>query len=265
MTKAFLAESIVMETDEVGYLDLTSLAQLLVCPECLSLLLPPTSICERGHTFCRLCSAVLEKCPACEGEFLEHARNIPVEEICKLVGHKCPYSESGCNYTLTEALLPLHASECCYRKVDCPLNKVPNRNCSWSGVLKGLESHLKNVHGDMISVRNYIMSNVFQNDAKIILHKGETFIFLKYLKGREWFAIIQRAGCTKETFKCVFRICSPKNKIGFITMTFTVTNINESTDDVFEEGRSMILDDIVVKNFVEGDDLSMMVAVEETK
>jgi hypothetical protein len=48
-------------------------------------------------------------------------------------------------------------------------------------------------------------------------------------------------------------------------MTFTVTNINESTDDVFEEGRSMILDDIVVKNFVSGDDLTMMVIVEEAK
>jgi hypothetical protein len=34
---------------------------------------------------------------------------------------------------------------------------------------------------------------------------------------------------------------------------------------VFEEGRSMILDDIIVKNFAAGDDLSMMVIVEEAK
>lgn len=254
-----------METDEVPCLDLTSLAQLLVCPECLNLLLPPTSVCERGHTFCRLCRVTLEKCSVCEAQFLEHARNIPVEEICTIVGNKCPYSENGCTYTLTEALLPLHVSKCFHRRVDCPLNKLPNRTCSWSGALKDLQSHLKNVHGNLISDRNYITSNAFQSDAKIILHKSEIFIFCKYLKGSEWFAIIQRAGCTEQTFKGVFRIWSPKNKTEFINMTFTVTNINESTDDVFEEGRSMILDDIVVKNFVSGDDLTMMVIVEEAK
>jgi hypothetical protein len=208
---------------------------------------------------------ILEKCPTCEGEFLEHARNIPVEEICTLVGNKCPYSESGCTCTLTEALLPLHVSKCLYRKVDCPVNKIPNHNCLWSGALKDLQSHLENVHGDIISNRNYFLSNVFRSDAKIVLHKSEIFIYCKYLKGSEWFAVIQRAGCTEETFKCVFRFSSSQNKIEFINMTFTVTNINESIDDVFEEGRSMVLDDNVVKNFVAGDDLTMMVIVEEAK
>jgi hypothetical protein len=98
-----------------------------------------------------------------------------------------------------------------------------------------------------------------------MLHKSEIFIYYKYLKGSEWFAIIQRAGCTEETFKGIFRIWSSQNKIEFINMAFTVTSINESIDDVFEEGRSMILDDVVVKNFVAGDNLSMMVAVEEAK
>lgn len=254
-----------METGGVPCLDLTTLAQLLVCPECLNLLLPPTSICERGHTFCGFCRVILEKCPACEGQFLEHARNIPVEEICTIVGNKCPYSESGCTCTLTQALLPLHVSKCLHRGVVCPLNKIPDHSCSWLGVLKDLESHLKNVHGNIISDRNYITSNVFQSDAKIILHKNEIFIFCRYLKGNEWFAIIQRAGCTEHKFKGVFRIWTSQNKLEFISMTFTVTNINENIDDVFEEGRSMILDDIVVKNFVTGGDLSMMTIVEEAK
>lgn len=254
-----------METGEVPCLDLTPLAQLLVCPECLNLLLPPTSVCERGHTFCRVCSVILEKCPACEGQFLEHARNIPVEEICTIVGNRCPYCENGCTCTLTQALLPRHVSKCLHRGVVCPLNKIPDHSCSWFGVLKDLESHLKSVHGNMISDRNYITSNVLRSDAKIILHKKEIFIFCRYLKGNELFAIIQRAGCTEQTFKGVFRIWTSQNKLEFISMTFPVTSINENIDDVFEEGRSMILDDIVVRNFVAGGDLSMMTVVEEAK
>jgi hypothetical protein len=208
---------------------------------------------------------ILEKCPTCEGKFLEHARNICIEEICTLVGNKCPYSENGCTCTMTEALLPLHVSKCLYRKVDCPLNKIPDHGCSWSGILKDLQSHLKNAHGNIISDRNYCTSNVFQSDVKVIFYKSEIFVYCKYLKGSEWFAIVQRAGCTVEKFKCVFRIWSSRNKIESVNMTFTITNVNESIDDVFEEGRSMILDDIVVKNFIAGDDVTMMVVVEEAK
>jgi hypothetical protein len=90
-------------------------------------------------------------------------------------------------------------------------------------------------------------------------------MYSKFLRDNEWFAIVQKAGYSEENFKCVFRIRSPENKIEFINMTFAVTSINNSIDDVFEEGQSMILDDDVIKNFVTGDNLSMMVVVEEAK
>jgi hypothetical protein len=182
-----------------------------------------------------------------------------------LVGNKCPYSGSGCNFTLTEALLPLHVSKCLYREVGCPLNKISDHNCSWSGILKDLHFHLKQDHPNIISDRNYFTSSVSENDIKIIFHKSEMFIYFKYLRDNEWFAIVQRAGYSEKKFKCVFRIRSPENKIEFINMIFAVTSINKSIDNVFEEGQSMILDDDVIKNFVIGENLSMMVVVEEAK
>jgi hypothetical protein len=208
---------------------------------------------------------MLQKCSECGGDFLGSARNIAIEEICMLVGNRCPYSGNGCNFALTKTLLPLHASKCLYREVDCLLIKIPDQNCSWFGTLKVLQSHLKQYHANIISEKNYFTSSVSENDIKIIFHKSEIFIYYKYLRDNEWFAIVQRAGCSEETFKCVFRIWSSENKFESINMTFTVTSISKSIDDVFEEGRSLILHDNVTKNFVTGDNLSMMVVVEEAK
>jgi hypothetical protein len=207
----------------------------------------------------------LEKCTDCGAEFLGRARNLAIEEICMLVGNRCPYADSGCTFTLTETLLPLHVSKCFYKKVNCPLNKVPEGNCSWSGILKNLQPHLMQSHGNIISEKNYIMSNVSENDMKIMLHKSEIFIYCKYLKGNEWFAIVQRVGCSEEAFRCVFKIWSSENKVEFINMIFPVTNIDKNISDVFEEGSGMILDNHIIRNFVAGSNVSMMAAVEEAK
>jgi hypothetical protein len=252
-----------MEADELPCVDLTPTARQLVCPECDNLLLPPTSVCASGHTFCSACRLELDKCSTCDGTFLEHARNIPIEEICRIVGNMCPYSENGCNYTLSAALLPGHVSRCFYRKLDCPLNKIPTYSCLWSSILKVLVPHLMQCHGDLVSERNYIMSTTLQSDTKILIHKDEIFVYYKYHKDSEWFAIVQRVGCTALKFRSVFIIRSSQNKIESVNMTFPVTSIDESIDDVLEEGRSMILDDTVVDKFVESDELCMMVAVEE--
>lgn len=254
-----------METDELPFVDLTPMSQLLVCPECDNLLVQPTSVCVSGHTFCTACRLELDKCSTCDGTFLEHARNILIEQICKLIGNMCPYSASGCKYTLTATLLPVHVSRCVYRKLECPLNKIPACSCSWSSVVKNLVPHVMKCHEDKVSERNYIMSTALQSDVKIIIHKGEVFLYYKYHDGDEWFAIIQRVGCTELKFRSVFIIRSSQNKIESVNMTFPVTSIEESMDDVFEQGRSMILDDTVVDKFIVGDEICMMVAVEEVE
>jgi hypothetical protein len=255
-----------METVELPCVDLSPIAVLLVCPECENLLLPPTSVCASGHTVCRDCRLAIDRCPTCYGTFLDHTRNIPIEEICKLVGNVCPYSENGCNCTLTAALLPGHVSRCVYRTLDCPLNKIPAYSCSWYGPLKSVISHFVKCHKQMVvSERNCFMSTALQSDMKIIIHKGEAFIYYKYLKDSEWFAIIQRAGCTADKFRSAFAIRSSQNKNERVHMRFPITNVQESIDNVFAEGRAMILDGDIVDNFVAGDELDMLVAVEEIK
>jgi hypothetical protein len=120
-----------------------------------------------------------------------------------------------------------------------------------------------NGHADVVSERNCVMSATLQSDVKIIIHKDEIFVYYKYHKDSQWFAIVQKVGYTTLKFRSVFVISSPRNKIESINMIFPVTDTEESIDNILEEGRSMVLDDTVVDRFVEDGELCMMVAVEE--
>jgi len=252
-----------MEPDEIQSMDLSLLVPLLGCEACQNLLVPPTAICKSGHTFCESCRQALDKCSTCDKTFLEHARNFVIEEICNLVGKKCPYFENGCKYSLTDPLLPVHASMCMYRNVKCPVNKFPLLDCPWTGVIKDLVPHLGRHHTNLISTRNYILSNLLESDTKIILHKGEVFTYHKFHKRDEWFAFVQRVGCTGRRFRSVFGIRSLQNNSRSVNTIFHVTNIEENTDDVLEEGRALMLDDAVVGNIVESGEKCIMVTVEE--
>jgi hypothetical protein len=118
-------------------------------------------------------------------------------------------------------------------------------------------------HKNLLSESSHFMSTSLRSETKIIILKGEAFLFYKYLRDKELFAIVQSVGCTSGTFRCVFGIRSLRNKIESVKMVFPVTNVNESVDSVVETGRTMILDGAVVDNFVKDDELCMMVAVEE--
>lgn len=252
-----------MEPDEIQSMDLSLLVPLLGCEACQNLLVPPTAICQTGHTFCESCRLSLDKCSTCDKTFLEHARNFVIEEICNLLGKKCPYFENGCKFALTDSLLPVHASTCMYRNVKCPVNKFPLHDCPWTGVIKDLVPHLARHHTNLISTRNYILSSLLESDTKIILHKREVFTYHKFHKSDEWFAVVQRVGCTRRRFRSVFGIRSLHNNSRNVNMIFPVTNIEENIDDVLEEGRALMLDDAVVGNIVESGENFIMVTVEE--
>jgi hypothetical protein len=252
-----------MEPDEIQSMDLTLLVPLLGCEACHKLLVPPTAICQSGHTFCEPCRLTLGKCSTCDKTFLEHARNFVIEDICNLVGKKCPYFENGCKYALTDSLIPVHASTCQYRNVKCPVNKFPEHDCPWTGVIKELVPHLGRHHTNVISTRNYILSNLLESDAKVILHKGEVFTYHKFYNSNEWCAIVQRVGCTRHRFRSVFGIRSLQNNSRSLNMIFPVTNIEEHADDVLEEGLALMLEDAFVGNIVESGEKCIMVTVEE--
>ena len=252
-----------MEPGEPQSMDLSLLVPSLVCAECQQLLVPPTAICKSGHTFCETCRLALGKCSTCDVPFLNHARNFVIEEICNLVGKKCPYFVNGCKYALTDSLIPVHASTCIYRNVNCPVNKFPLHDCPWSGVIYDLVSHLGRFHTNLISNRNYILSSLLESDTKIILHKNEVFTYYKYFRNNECFAIVQRMGCTRQKFRSVFGIRPLQSNASCMNMIFPVTNVEENIDEVLEEGRALILDDDVVRNVMDSGVLSIMVTVEE--
>lgn len=244
-------------------MDLSVLVPMLVCAECQKMLLPPTAVCQSGHTFCEVCRLALGMCSSCHQTFLKDARNVVIEEICNLVGKKCPYFENGCKYALTESLLSGHASTCTYRNIKCPVNIFPQHVCSWSGVLKDLVSHLFEEHMSLISIRNYVLSSLLESDIRIIMHKDEVFTYYKCFRDKEWFAVVQRVGCTKQKFRSVFGIRSVQKHTGSINMIFPVTNIEENIEDILQEGRAAVLDDDVVRNFVDIGEVSLVVTVEE--
>ncbi|PSN36231.1 hypothetical protein C0J52_22800 [Blattella germanica] len=243
--------------------DMSSLSKMLTCPLCEELLMFPTTVCETGHTFCKCCIEEKTNCPICEKSFLVETRNIPIEIICEEIGNLCPNKDNGCNYTMTKPLLQGHIPKCLHRSVDCPLKNMHTKNCNWEGAIKNLAQHLLQMHKKSVSQKNYIMSLSLQAEFRFIIHKNEVFHFYKYCKDDIWYAIVQSAGVTLTNFKSVFGFRSWDEKTHMISFTFPVTNISENIDDVVDKGQAMILDDVVVKNYVGKNGLNMMAGVEE--
>lgn len=90
--------------------------ELLECPVCFEIPLPPIRLCVEGHIVCNECRGRTKGiCPLCRGPNSQ-ARNLLAEGIVARIKTSCKYAKFGCGFTgkLTE-LRDHWERECDYR------------------------------------------------------------------------------------------------------------------------------------------------------
>lgn len=133
-----------MDSDEPP----SSLDNVLDCPVCSALVMPPIYQCPNGHLLCSSCREKVTDCPTCRAP-MGCIRNLAAEKLAKKKPFWCKNRDSGCPLKLAFIDHDLHDKHCEFRPVPCP---YPGRTCEWRGPHSQIVEHLINSH-ERVSTR----------------------------------------------------------------------------------------------------------------
>lgn len=109
-----------------------SLANLLECPVCLEIMVPPIIQCLNGHNICSSCKPRLNLCPTCRVDLAITSRNVALENIAEtFVDNHGKVKSSGSSQ---------------HRKYECLAGKA--KGCTWKGRRSELWTHVRQHHAD---------------------------------------------------------------------------------------------------------------------
>jgi hypothetical protein len=253
------------EGGDVPVVYLKNIVPHLSCLVCNEPLLTVTRLCERGHTFCINCRPYLNYCTECLGKFLAETRNYSIGNIANMVKYKCNNYDAGCRTLLTRDLILKHNATCSMSPVICPLANIPRAKCAWTGFLHQVLGHVTTYHKDKITNGNYFKCTSLQDAYWLTIYKGEIFICYKHVKDGILYAAVMKVGLKADMFRGIFILKSPDPKSGeAIEMGFGVELV-DNMEEVFNSGRCLMLDDVVVKRFAINREMNMAVSIEERK
>lgn len=120
MIPTVTGKSELKESDSrVFKMDFNKIEEILCCPICQELSLPPIYQCWNGHVICSKCIPCITDalCPICRTEMpSQNIRALTTEQLIETMEVKCKHCEEGCRtlFTLGNAKAHLEAGNCCY-------------------------------------------------------------------------------------------------------------------------------------------------------
>jgi hypothetical protein len=95
------------------------------------------------------------------------------------------------------------------------------------------------------------------------MYKSEIFVYYKHVKDKIWYATVMKVGLRIDQFKAIFVLKSPDpESTEAIDVGFVVERMGDM-EDIFKNGRCLMLDDAVVKRFTKDREMNMSVSIEE--
>lgn len=99
-------------------------------------------------------------------------RNIPYEELAKLVKFPCKYQEKGCSKLVSFSECKQHEEACEFHSIICPV--VSSGTCEWTGIYNDLLQHCEEKHKDLV------VTNPVTLTHDISKYSVQTFIMLTF-------------------------------------------------------------------------------------
>jgi hypothetical protein len=97
----------------------------------------------------------------------------------------------------------------------------------------------------------------------LTIYKREIFISYKHVTDGIWHAAVMKVGLTADMFKGIFVLKSPDPKSSETIEAGFGVELVDNMEEIFNNGRCLMLDDVVVKRFAINREMNMAVSIEE--
>jgi E3 ubiquitin-protein ligase SIAH1 len=240
----------------------------LECPICLEYMVSTISMCENGHNMCTCCRSKVSNCPSCKGEFIK-GRNITLEKVAAIAVYPCKNREAGCKKALKKDNITYHILACGYQSRECPFRKLSDMNCTWTGALTLIQSHVKTDHGDQtaehsgafeVKLENF---NTARRFCKAIFTLGKLFYLAWETTNHTFYFAVFCVGHKDEADQFTYDFIIGKQR-DRISITGTCHSYLEAKSDVLRPGQCVTLHYRTVQKYVnQNTDLSCEIEIRQ--
>jgi hypothetical protein len=159
-------------------------------------------------------------------------------------------------------LIAEHEALCRYGSMTCPMNKFPSVKCSWRGLTSELNKHVTESHEEYYKDTPYIRLHNIGNGEAVRFIWNEMFLCYESMKAGKWFCVVQMVGTKEEAANYKSRLTLFRaDGIDEIVGTFVVRSFLEDFSESFQFSKCLVLNDKVIRNFIEDGKLNLEVTV----
>ena len=223
----------------------------LKCRGCKQQMMPPITLCKKGHSICRDCRERDSFCPTCQWSVgISDIRNEALENILTQQMYPCGNRKSGCPDWFPIQHIPKHHVGCLYGEIKCPFQT--NGKCSLKCRRSDMKDHLEKAHEGSLEEISALRSDLFQDKSvRVLFCFGEIFVHHQRKKGGRFYSAVRLIGTNSEAskYKCEFTLRAA-NGIEQISKTLFVRGYSEDWEAIFNSGKCLRLDEVTVNHFL---------------
>ena len=215
----------------------------LECPVCLEYMIPPIVLCANGHKICEICRQNIYSCPTCRDYFVSN-RNQALEDLARQVKYPCKYRSYGCTELFDHDTIVGHQVKCLYIPQICPVAKLANRKCSWTGSYNDIKGHLKENHlEDCCEYVDADFKFIYKltNGMKLfcfIFAYNETFFSLFQEENGIFYAVLLYVGPAENAAKFKYKVeFVNKDNTEGVTVMHLTRSFDEDLNGLYESGK----------------------------
>ena len=214
----------------------------LKCPVCMEYMVPPIILCVNGHNICDICRPKIPVCPTCRHPFL-NATNVALEKLARKVKYPCPYQKYGCDEVFEHDKVREHQHRCRHRPQTCPVYKLPNVKCGWTGSYDDIKKHLMEKHrGDCyeyVDGKYRVVKNIAatMSLSQFVFALNEIFLFRLQANNDTLYAVLLYIGPAENAAKYKYKVeFVNKDDTEGVTVMHLTRSFDKTLNDIFKSG-----------------------------
>jgi hypothetical protein len=146
--------------------------------------------------------------------------------------------------------------------VTCPLFKIPNTTCIWTGTLGNLEKHVMYTHASIIRRSCIFYCRSFKNTALLIFFNSEMFLYYKHISYTGiMYAVVQQVGFTNKNYRYSIKLLAGDEED--IIFNFGMHKISEALEVVLDARNCFALTGDRLEPFIRNYEINMVVSIYE--
>jgi len=203
---------------------------------------PPIKLCVNGHNICDICRSKITACPTCRHPFLG-ATNVALEKLAREVKYPCLYEKFGCKEVFLHDTIREHQHRCQHRPHKCPVYKLPNVKCGWTGSHNDIKKHLMEKHRadcyEYVDGKYRVLRNIAarMSLSHFVFALNEVFCIRFQASNGALYAVLQYIGQPENAAKYKYKVeFVNKDDTEGVTVMHLARSFDEKLDDIFKSG-----------------------------